>query len=600
MEIPDTMISDAIKKSSGYKFYIAKKKESGKDKIVVKPEEQHVSLIKSGREKRFLCYGDQAVNVPKKDVVPRKTRSLTIAKEIVLEERENETDDVDYFDMDLSDDNPQGDDDAARFVAQKFKEYDQKLEALFNASEAFEKAVEARVLTYMKKLLPTHILKFVANYVRPRLNTSVLDIMKINQSSLFTKPSTSTDDLSDMDLNLKLMNRIYESKSNTTHPSNQKLYDTLYESVCLDHDAVDAPDAEPSFHKRAHDNQDPLNNREGENRKKYRKDVAKKLKAIIQKDELTIADLVAVLTKAKWNSDEDEVSKPRTFERHMSKNIKPHPSFYNNDLYYLVYLIMKEKYTTSIPKHYATRYYKQSIEYMISGRWSKETHCYIFEALNGIYRWKTSIIDFFKVKISTRTERNGYSDLRIKSFACIVVKKKRGYGFLTSIVVRRSDDNESGKLSTNSQPTKPLMFFEGVDQRIPFTMTTKHKGVVYLNQKNVKSLIRLSEVKKFCDGTLEKIQENLIDMVTKNKLGKGNKRLKGRQRTDDDVVKSNEMIDKTFKCKEQLKRLEEYVGGKPKTVNPRTFAYDNPNMFITSTYNPKRPEIAEMLTYVLG
>ncbi|GJS73932.1 hypothetical protein Tco_0706773 [Tanacetum coccineum] len=153
MEIPDTMISDAIKKSAGYNFYIAKKKESAKDKIVVEPKEQHVSRIKSGRGKAFMCYGDQAVNVPKKDVVLRKTRSLTIAEEIVVgpvvedpavqslldlqkgskasrlentdsdevlyslcsEESENETDDADDSDMDLSDDNPQGDDDAARF-----------------------------------------------------------------------------------------------------------------------------------------------------------------------------------------------------------------------------------------------------------------------------------------------------------------------------------------------------------------------------------------------------------------------------------------------------------------------------------------------------
>ncbi|GJX29845.1 hypothetical protein Tco_0237924 [Tanacetum coccineum] len=92
------------------------------------------------------------------------------------------------------------------------------------------------------------------------------------------------------------------------------------------------------------------------------------------------------------------------------------------------------------------------------------------------------------------------------------------------------------------------MFFEGIDQRIPFTMTATHKGVVYLNQYNIKSLIKLSEVKKFCDGTLVKIQENLFDMLSKNKLGSGNKR-----------------------HREQLRRLEEYVGGCPKTVNPHTF-----------------------------
>ncbi|GJW17843.1 hypothetical protein Tco_0025279 [Tanacetum coccineum] len=145
----------------------------------------------------------------------------------------------------------------------------------------------------------------------------------------------------------------------------------------------------------------------------------------------------AVLSEAQWNSDEGDISKPRSFERHMSKSIKPYPCFYNNDCTYLVDLNTEEKYTTSITKHYATRYYK--------------------------------------------------------------------------------------------------------------------------------------EVKKFNDGTLVKIQENLIDMLTKNKLGSCNKRLKGRDWTDYDVKSSREMLKKIDEIPRQLRRLEEYVGGRPKTVNPCTF-----------------------------
>ncbi|GJY89603.1 hypothetical protein Tco_0504799 [Tanacetum coccineum] len=90
--------------------------------------------------------------------------------------------------------------------------------------------------------------------------------------------------------------------------------------------------------------------------------VAKKLKQLIQKDELTIADLegagleklkqqykndveleyhvdqlkAVVLTEAGWNIGEGDVPKPRSFERYMSKSTKPHPSFYNNDFYYMI------------------------------------------------------------------------------------------------------------------------------------------------------------------------------------------------------------------------------------------------------------------------
>ncbi|GJR93844.1 hypothetical protein Tco_0266018 [Tanacetum coccineum] len=53
----------------------------------------------------------------------------------------------------------------------------------------------------------------IESHSGPRLNNSVLEVMRNNQINLFTKPSTSTDDLSDMDLKLKLLNKIHLNKS---------------------------------------------------------------------------------------------------------------------------------------------------------------------------------------------------------------------------------------------------------------------------------------------------------------------------------------------------------------------------------------------------
>ncbi|GJY43201.1 hypothetical protein Tco_0431414 [Tanacetum coccineum] len=47
MEIPNTMISDAIKKLAGYKYYMAKKVETENAKTVDEPEEQHLSTVKN-------------------------------------------------------------------------------------------------------------------------------------------------------------------------------------------------------------------------------------------------------------------------------------------------------------------------------------------------------------------------------------------------------------------------------------------------------------------------------------------------------------------------------------------------------------------------
>ncbi|GKA85832.1 zf-CCHC domain-containing protein, partial [Tanacetum coccineum] len=107
--------------------------------------------------------------------------------EYTSEESANETDDVDNLDMDLTDDEPKGDDDTSSNLVytdahttsavHNPEGNPEKLEALTNihVSKAFEKAVQARVLTEIKKLLPTHIPTAVVNYVRPRLNTFVLE-----------------------------------------------------------------------------------------------------------------------------------------------------------------------------------------------------------------------------------------------------------------------------------------------------------------------------------------------------------------------------------------------------------------------------------------
>ncbi|GJT91318.1 hypothetical protein Tco_1080163 [Tanacetum coccineum] len=146
-----------------------------------------------------------------------------------------------------------------------------QLEALtsIDISKAIGTVVHAKFLTEIKKLLPTHVPKVLANDVKPRLKNSVLEVMQNNQISLFTKPSTSADDLSKMDLKLKLLNRIHLNK---THPTNQNLYDTLYESIILDQEALYAQDTEPSFHKRSHDHQDLPTDCEGKKKKKRRND----------------------------------------------------------------------------------------------------------------------------------------------------------------------------------------------------------------------------------------------------------------------------------------------------------------------------------------
>ncbi|GKB72084.1 hypothetical protein Tco_0933496, partial [Tanacetum coccineum] len=125
---------------------------SAKDKIVDEPEEQRVSPVKSGRGKGFMCYGDQVVNVPnklKKDIMPRKTRSLTIAEETVV---------------DLSDDNPNGDDDATRFGVFMYNKFTETPKSTY-----FSPTITSSSLDFIHNLLnetpANELTYFVSNLV---------------------------------------------------------------------------------------------------------------------------------------------------------------------------------------------------------------------------------------------------------------------------------------------------------------------------------------------------------------------------------------------------------------------------------------------------
>nr|GEV70490.1 hypothetical protein [Tanacetum cinerariifolium] len=253
MKIPDTMINDAFKQSARYKYYKAKKAKAFEE-----PEEQYVRKDDMPRKTRSLTVAEEtiavelakSISIDEQRTQQRQRSQLTIDRQIendvaytytewgqkhpavqslldlrkgskanrleslrqkkqlvtgegsnTSEESAKESNDADDSNIDLTDDEPKGDDDTATYedlldetpvneltdlmsnpvytdahttsmvhnpkrnpevmqkakknmrkinfkkaVAQKFKEYDQKLEALtnFNVSEAFKRAVKTR------------------------------------------------------------------------------------------------------------------------------------------------------------------------------------------------------------------------------------------------------------------------------------------------------------------------------------------------------------------------------------------------------------------------------------------------------------------------
>nr|GEV49095.1 hypothetical protein [Tanacetum cinerariifolium] len=270
---------------------------------------------------------------------------------------------------------------------------------------------------------------------------------------------------------------MYQMKSNETHDTNEKLYNTLYESITLDQEALDAQDTEPSFNKRSHDDQDPTNDREGVTRKKRKKDAgepssrsSKKDKALVvpvqedapadqpqdqEEDYIQKRPIIGwfnkksgsakvanrkstwfdMILKSNIDQNEDHILRPSTVvvEKKLKVLIKK-DELTIADREGVGLEKFKEQYKNDVELEYHVNQLKATM--LTEAQWSNN------EALSGIHHLDDVRKDFFKVEMGNKSSDKVYSDKRIIFVIRGVVKKKWGYGFLSPIVVRKSDKKE--------------------------------------------------------------------------------------------------------------------------------------------------------------
>ncbi|GJZ40491.1 hypothetical protein Tco_0587054 [Tanacetum coccineum] len=122
--------------------------------------------------------------------------------------------------------------------------------------------------------------------------------------------------------------------------------------------------------------------------------------------------------------------------------------------------------------------------------------------------------------------------------------------------------------------TKPQMIILNIKLYPAYTTCPRSYGLVYEDKGGVKTFMGLCELHKFCDGTLIDVRDQLVNMIRLNQVGKKYKSLNDRKWSDRDDRRSKTMLKKIkFVLKEQrkLRRLEGYVGGRPKTGDIRLF-----------------------------
>ncbi|GJR25280.1 hypothetical protein Tco_1101512 [Tanacetum coccineum] len=157
---------------------------------------------------------------------------------------------------------------------------------------------------------------------------------------------------------------------------------------------------------------------------------------------------------------------------------------------------------------------------------------------------------------------------------CIVfpTMQKQGcyglYQYSSSMIWERVYDFQLGIESYQQKVnlTAPTIYFPGVEKHKMFSIVYEPvDGIIYKNIKKEKRVMRHSEIHKFCDATLNRVLEGLKSYNNDVKYGYVQREL-----TDDEVEYLKlfeEEIEVRLKCRNQMRRWEMYVNGRP--LGPR-------------------------------
>ncbi|GJR31034.1 hypothetical protein Tco_1107266 [Tanacetum coccineum] len=308
------------------------------------------------------------------------------------------------------------------------------------------------------------------------------------------------------------------------------------------------------------------------------------------------------------------------------RRVIPFHHFINNDLEYLRGGVSSRKYSTSVTKTKAADYgHIKWIEDLVpNSMWSQTIVKYDRSALWGISHWGKKRRQFYAFATSRESARDVYSKRRIIAVTKVEIVEWHDYKHLDWITVRRDDDalykfkeGDLHRLRIQDIEDMLLLLVQGkvtnlsVEERIAFNVSLRMftrrvviqrrvedlqlgvesyqkklnltkpdtyrsnlrrqdaytpysdpRGFIYENKDKKNRLMRIDELHKFSDGTLDDVRTVLND------------RLKGirmeylpetfwSQRDKANARAMIQAIDKRLKTRRIMRSLEKFVGGRP-------------------------------------
>nr|GEV98468.1 hypothetical protein [Tanacetum cinerariifolium] len=281
------------------------------------------------------------------------------------------------------------------------------------------------------------------------------------------------------------------------------------------------------------------------------------------------------------------------------RRVIPFEHFINNDLEYLRGGVSSRKYTTSVTKTKAANYgHIKWIEDLVPREmWIQQPIDYNKHALWGVSHWGRKRKQFYGYAVNRESARDVYSKRRIIAIykfkegdfkrlrlqdiedmllllvqgklSNLTVEERLAFNvslrmFTRSIVIqRRVEDLQLGVESYQKKLnlTRPDTYRSDLKRREAYTAYSNPRGFIYQNKDKKNRLMRIDELHKFSDGTLNDVRNALND------------RLKGirmqylpstiwRKGDKDRAAAMIQAIEKMLKTRRIMRSLEKFVGGR--------------------------------------
>ncbi|GJU74261.1 hypothetical protein Tco_1265666 [Tanacetum coccineum] len=235
------------------------------------------------------------------------------------------------------------------------------------------------------------------------------------------------------------------------------------------------------------------------------------------------------------------------------RHVIPFHHFINNDLEYLRGGESSRKYSTSVTKTTAADYgHIKWIEDLVpNSMWSQMIVKYDKFALWGISHWGKKRRQFYAFATTRESARDVYSKRRIIAVTKVEIVEWQNYKHLDWITVRRDDDvlykfkeGDFHRLRIQDIEDMLLLLVQGkvtnlnVEERIAFNVSLRMlqeelsskgvsnlrrqdaytpysdpRGFIYENKDKKNRLMRIDELHKFSDGTLDDVRTALNDRL---------------------------------------------------------------------------------------